>query len=224
MASHAPQTDLSTGQDPTRERLLDAAERLFAESGYAGTSIRDLTAEAGCNIAAVNYHFGGKDALYQQVYLRRLRIVRQQRLRKIRRVMAGEEGDVNLERLLTAFANVFVEPVLSESSGRRLMQLLMREMTDPRLPRDLFIREAIRPVQQALREALQQVAPELTPTQAELCVHSFVAQLIHILQVRQMLVSSEGDHRWPVLDLEQAVDHVVRFSIAGVRGIATHQD
>jgi len=49
----------------TRERLLDAAEKLFCQKGFEGTSIRDITAEAGCNIAAVNYHFGGKEKLYE---------------------------------------------------------------------------------------------------------------------------------------------------------------
>ena len=54
------------------ERLLDAAEKLFCEKGYEGTSVRDITAEAGCNIAAVIYHFGGKERLYQEMFRRRL--------------------------------------------------------------------------------------------------------------------------------------------------------
>ena len=63
-------TDAQNNQ--ARNRLLDAAERLFAENGYNGTSIRDLTSAADCNIAAVNYHFGGKDKLYIQMFHRQM--------------------------------------------------------------------------------------------------------------------------------------------------------
>ncbi|PJF45437.1 MAG: TetR/AcrR family transcriptional regulator, partial [Candidatus Thermofonsia Clade 3 bacterium] len=56
----------------TRERILDAAERLFAERGFAGTSLRDITSEARVNLAAVNYHFGSKDELFLATVVRRL--------------------------------------------------------------------------------------------------------------------------------------------------------
>ena len=57
----------------TRERILDVAERLFADSGFASTSLRDITAEAGVNLAAVNYHFGSKEALLGAILERRIR-------------------------------------------------------------------------------------------------------------------------------------------------------
>jgi AcrR family transcriptional regulator len=53
--------------DDTRERLMEAGRRLFAEGGFAGTSIRDLTREAGVNLGAVTYHFGSKEGLYTAV-------------------------------------------------------------------------------------------------------------------------------------------------------------
>ncbi len=56
--------------DSTRERILDAAERLFAERGFDGTSIRDVTTEAGANLAAVHYHFGSKEDLVREVLRR----------------------------------------------------------------------------------------------------------------------------------------------------------
>src|SRR5436189_6346555 len=56
----------------TRTRILDAAEELFMLHGFEGTSMRQLTAKAGVNLAAVNYHFGSKDALIEAVFRRRL--------------------------------------------------------------------------------------------------------------------------------------------------------
>src|SRR5688572_20090882 len=59
-------------QHETRTRILDAAEELFMQHGFEGTSMRQLTARAGVNLAAVNYHFGSKDALIEAVFKRRL--------------------------------------------------------------------------------------------------------------------------------------------------------
>ena len=70
-------------QPDTRERILDAAERLFMESGYEGTSMRMITGEAGVNLAAVNYHFGSKEALLREVFRRRLNWLNTERLRAL---------------------------------------------------------------------------------------------------------------------------------------------
>ena len=56
----------------TKERILGAAEVLFAQRGFDGASLRQLTAAAGVNLAAVNYHFGSKDRLVEEVFRRRL--------------------------------------------------------------------------------------------------------------------------------------------------------
>src|SRR5439155_11060378 len=59
-------------QHETRTRILDAAEELFMQHGFEATSMRVLTARAGVNLAAVNYHFGSKHALIEAVFRRRL--------------------------------------------------------------------------------------------------------------------------------------------------------
>ena len=64
----------------TKDRILDTAERLFADKGYPATSLRDITNEAGVNLAAVNYHFGSKEALLSAVLDRRIGPVNEKRL------------------------------------------------------------------------------------------------------------------------------------------------
>ena len=64
----------------THQRIMDAAERLFAERGYAGASMRRIVTEAGVHLAAVNYHFGSKRELFGAVLERRLRPLNQQRI------------------------------------------------------------------------------------------------------------------------------------------------
>jgi AcrR family transcriptional regulator len=200
----------------TRERLMDAAERLFARRGFATTSVRDITAAAHCNVAAVNYHFGGKHNLYGEVFRRRLLAMREQRIASIR-TARGQAGD--LEAVLSAFATAFLEPFVSPSGGRLLLELITRETLDPQLPPELFLAEVVVPVHEALAEAITAVTPGLAPEPARLCVLSIVGQL---LQVANRLRRTELSAGWkaelpPVSDM---VRQIVCFSAAGVRACA----
>jgi AcrR family transcriptional regulator len=80
-----PMSDQKTTSD-TRERILDVAERLFMENGYEATSMRTITGAAEVNLAAVNYHFGSKEALLREVFRRRLAWLNQQRLQALDRL------------------------------------------------------------------------------------------------------------------------------------------
>lgn len=197
----------------TRERLLDVAERLFASRGFAATSVRRITREAACNLAAVNYHFGSKLGLYQEVFRRRLEAVRDQRLAAIRKAAAIQPGPGALEEVLQIFATSFIEPLVGESQGRTLTELMGREMLDPHLPPEMFRGEIAGPVQQAFTEALCRTAPGLSVEAARLCVQSITGQLVQTAQRvrRQSAAPAAGP------PLTVVVDHIVRFSAAGVR-------
>jgi len=71
-------------QFSTKDRILGAAEELFAQHGFAGTSLREVTSRADVNIAAVNYHFGSKDNLINEVFRRRMDVMSAQRLDALR--------------------------------------------------------------------------------------------------------------------------------------------
>jgi AcrR family transcriptional regulator len=210
---HVSQTELGA---QTRERLLDAAERLFAENGFAATSVRDITAAAASNIAAVNYHFGGKYNLYNEVFRRRMAAMREQRVASIRQARA--EGG-SLEAVLHTFATAFLRPLVDRGSGRLLVELISREMLDPQLPRELFLAEVVGPIQEVLAEAIIAATPGLGPGPARLCVISIVGQL---LQVAHRLRRGELAAGWgaELPPLPEMVDQIVRFSTAGVRACA----
>lgn len=88
----------------TRERLLESAERLFARHGYAGTSLRDITAEADANVAAVNYHFGSKEGLLTAVLDRVVGGINDERLELLNAAVADAAPDPpSLDAILTAF-------------------------------------------------------------------------------------------------------------------------
>lgn len=198
------------------DRLLDAAEELFAEKGFGATSVRQLACAAGCNIASVNYYFGGKDKLYIEVWRRELQVMRAARIASIERVMSETDGDADLEGLLRSYAHAFVEPLADESRCRRLIRLMAREIIDPHLPADMFLNEMVGPVMAAMEPALMKTCPGLPASKIPLQVISLVGQLMHIGRVKA-LFDQAASPGWPRFDLNEAVEHIVKFSAAGIR-------
>jgi len=198
---------------------LEVAEQLFAEHGFAATSVRSITNAARCNLAAVNYHFGGKLGLYEALFHSRLSELRRRRVESVRRVMQRAQGRAALELLLTAFGNAFLEPLVEEGRGRHLLGLLSREQLDPRLPRALFEHEMVEPVQRVLAEALLQSTPGLRREQALRCVVSIIGQLVQVsFRCRWAAACQGGKVKGPRLGA--MVEHIAHFSAAGVRACA----
>lgn len=159
--------DGSTGTG-TKERILDTAERLFAHHGYRTTSLRTLTAEAGVNLAAVNYHFGSKEALLDAVFERRLLPLNAIRLEKLDEVgrRARRAGIPPRVRDVLGAAITPVFDARESSRGMRsFITLVGRVMAEPdSTARDLFSRH-MKPVLarsfDLLREALPEVPREV---------------------------------------------------------------
>jgi len=198
-----------------QDRLIEAAEKLFCTRGFNETSVRDIAAAADCNIASVNYYFGGKDNLYVEVWRRRLAELRDVRLASIEEVMS-KSGQPKLEELLESYANSFIEPLVDGGRSERFIALMAREMVDPHLPRDMFLHDMIVPVMGALTQALQRICPWLEERRARLVILSIVGQLMQTVLTKGMF--EQGDHPdVPRLELEEMVEHIVRFSAAGIR-------
>jgi AcrR family transcriptional regulator len=205
---------------PVQERLLDAAEELFCEHGFAGTSVRELAASAGCNIASVNYYFGGKEKLYTEVWRRHLRLMRDTRVASIDKIMLQSQAPPSVEDLLTSFANAFIEPMADENKGRRLIKLMTREMIDRHLPANMFVEEMIKPTMNAIQKALAKTCPRLDDSKVSLVVFSFIGQLIHAIRMKAMFDEDNNADLPMILSLNEAVDHIVKFSAAGIRAYA----
>ena len=206
----------ATSQAVTRERLLDAAEAMFAERGYRGTSVRGITSRARCNLAAINYHFGGKASLYRAMFRRRLGDLRERRLRGIRQALDAAGSRADLETLLRAFTIAFLEPHLADERGRMLVKLFSHEMAAPHLGPATLRREIIEPLTSAMCSALSEVGVPLRGLSARRCVASVVAQLVHVTRMRGAAGGAYavdgGDFAFP-----EIVEHIVRFSAAGLR-------
>lgn len=200
-----------------QDRLLDAAEKLFCEKGFEGTGVRDIAASAGCNVAAVNYYFGGKEKLYEEVWRRHLIPMRDARIASIEKVMSQNQGRIELEDLLKSFAETFVGSMIDPDKASRLSRLMAREYIDRHLPTKIFVDEVMTPTMNAMRAALMKTCPFLDESKVLMVIFSFVGQLVHLVHVRAIFEQANDELDLPVLDASETVEHIVKFSAAGIR-------
>lgn len=200
----------------TRDRVLEVAERLFAEQGFAATSVRDITAAAGVNLAAVNYHFGGKENLYRDVFRRRLATLRDRRLAAVRQ--AGGRPDATLESIVRTFALAVLEPFIDLDEGVRFTQLVVREFADHRLDPALCA-ETFAGYEAELCTLMCRFVPGLTEVEARLGLLWLYGMTWQIVFAVKNAVTPGA---CPGLGCayEDAVEHAVRFTCAGLRADA----
>src|SRR5437870_13817135 len=113
-------------QHATSTRILDAAEELFMQHGFEGTSMRLLTTKAGVNLAAVNYHFGSKHALIEAVFRRRLDPMNVARIAELEKLEAQERAS-SPEAIICAFSTPGLRLLEgAKGGGRNFARLLGR--------------------------------------------------------------------------------------------------
>jgi len=206
--SRPPDTDRET-----RDRLLDVAAVLFAEHGFDNVTVRDTCAKASANIAAINYHFGGKAGLYDEVLRRAIRIM-QATTEEIRRAGEHQPPDARLE----AAIRIFLMRVAT-TRHKWIHQLMLREVANPTPSFNMVLNDVLKPRMAYVRDAIAGImgCPPGDPRVA-MCVMSVQAQLLAI--VNSPLANRLDS---PPLTAERAgmlARHIACFSIAGVRGIA----
>lgn len=202
----------SVGEE-TRERLLEVATESFARNGFAETTVRELAKGARCNVAAISYHFGSKEKLYEAVLIRTFRELAGRRVSSLREVLEASNGHPSLEAVLATFARAFLDPLLTEERAEVRLRLLLQEMVQQLLPSELMHRELVAPVNEVLTEALAAAVPELTRDEISLVAYSFVAQLVHVLHLHWFLPRKAALYR---AYGEKLLDHIVRFTAGGV--------
>src|SRR5260370_14596246 len=141
----------------TKEKILDTAERLMGERGYAATSLRQIIAEAGVNLAAVHYHYGSKEDLLDAVVLRKVTPVNEARLARLERVEAEAGiGPLDVEKVLESFLIPTVEVASRNPAFVLLMGQMLAEGMMPQIVERHFRATGLRFV-----TALRRAVPEL---------------------------------------------------------------
>lgn len=172
--------DRMTTASETRERLLDAAEELFADRGFGPTSVRQITQRAGANVAAVHYHYGGKEPLLRAVLDRRMRPVNLERIRRLERLSAGDRWP-GVEAILTAY----LEPMLRldaerESAAGRISRLLTRLLAESPDGLDEYVRAPFEDTVRRFLDALARAVPEVPRAELYLRLRLAIGVMIHI--------------------------------------------
>jgi AcrR family transcriptional regulator len=153
---HMPEVD-------TRLRIIAAAEALFMELGFDTTTMRQITGKAGVNLAAVNYHFGSKEALIEEVFRRRLGWLNEQRLLELDRLEAAANGaPLRPSQILEAFFGVALKMAFDkEGGGDRFMRLLGRTYTEPSEFIRVFLAEEYSAAIPRFKDALFKSLPDV---------------------------------------------------------------
>lgn len=147
----------------TRERILDSAEGLFMAHGYEGTSMRMITGAASVNLAAVNYHFGSKEVLMQEVFRRRLDWLNAERLRVLDELERKAGGKpLKPSQIVDAFFGTLLRMAQDESRGGRVfLRLLGRTLTEPSDFIRAFLADEYKQVIDRYKEALFAALPDV---------------------------------------------------------------
>lgn len=147
----------------TAERILDAAETLFADLGYDGTSVRAITDLAGVRLNLLSYHFGTKEALFAAVIDRRLDVLNERR-RVALTQLADRSEQATVKDLLIAFIRPYLELATQGGPGwmsytRLIAQICLSDRYSPLL--EEHMQETLDLFQQALSKAMPEADPKL---------------------------------------------------------------
>jgi AcrR family transcriptional regulator len=202
----------------TKQRILDTAEHLFARDGYHATSLRSITAEAEANLAAVNYHFGSKEALLESIIDRRLSPLNAVRLGQLEALFKkAEEADTLPD--CREVLRTFIEPTLrlrKQGSGtENFVALVGRALAEPQgIAMSIFMRH-MEPLMVRLFQALELSLPDVSRQLLFWRVHFMMGSLSHVMRCheRHSIVPEDVNID---MSVAEEVEVFLDFAVAGL--------
>ncbi|QGY38863.1 DUF1956 domain-containing protein [Pseudodesulfovibrio cashew] len=198
----------------TKDALLAAAIEVFADKGFDAATVRDICGRAGANVAAVNYHYGGKDALY-------LAVLEEVFPRDTYEQSGDEDMDPEL-RFKRYLRNLISD--IYESGSATIAQrwsIFLREMAKPSRNLDFIVRRQVQPRADELREIVSALLGPECPES----VLAYTSSSIWVLLLDHLLTQPILDRLTPrrpavnSANLEEFVDHVFKFSLGGIKAV-----
>jgi AcrR family transcriptional regulator len=202
-----------TAAPAARERLLLSAEKLFAERGYNGVSVRDIAAAAKVNIGTIPYYFGTKEKLLQEVFQRLVGPLIEERRSRIEAVYAeAGDGVPDIRRTLEAA----LEPVFRRSrTSDTYRRLAGRSSTDPTLEVRRVLNKIYNPSNTSVHQALRRACPHLSRKEFYwrfFCFHGAVQYVLADVGRIQAIAGRDFDTSQPEVTLR----YVIPFLAAGM--------
>ena len=207
----------ATARIDRRERLLDAAERHFADFGYDGTPLRDITAAAGVRLASVTEEFGGKEQLFREVLLRRALPLEADRVALLTVIPGEVRGTDRLARIVAAF----VDPMLarsSESAGWGHYFRFLAQLANSRAAAQLLVAEEYNRVAARFVEAFRAACPGASD-EARYEAYLFLLGAALDVFADNMRLDSLSCGRYTSSDLPRRCAALRTFTTAGVEAL-----
>ncbi|WP_024867959.1 TetR/AcrR family transcriptional regulator [Pseudoxanthomonas suwonensis] len=200
----------------TKDRILGAAEELFAQHGFAATSLRQVTSLAAVNIAAVNYHFGSKENLVNEVFRRRMDGMTAARLEQLETALREHPGE--LEPILAAF----IEPALAlaqdRNGGASFVRVIARAYAEHNESLRKFLSDhyghVLREFGKALHACLPQLDKETLYWRLDFLAGALTYAMSDFGLIKRPASASEATHR------ARAARELIRFAAAGLQAPA----
>lgn len=225
---------MSDDKPGTKERLLDTAEELFARHGFDEVSVRDLAAAADVNVAAVAYHFQGKENLYHEVIRRRFSVQRDATLASLAEVLQTGGERPGLDAIIRAIVGQYLTGALLREGSTRIMAAITREMHSNYGTRHMLVfKEMIAPIFAAFSAAMMEARPNLRQEDVNWLIASVVGQVHHFImrrikfdslpeddEVRAFMILAFPALAEPIEEfVAQVTDHITAFSTAAIDGM-----
>ena len=203
-----------TEHGDTKARILDTAERLFAEQGYAETSMRCITSGAGVNLASVNYHFGSKEALLLEVIARRIGPVNEARMSLLDDVDAESEDEApDLEKVVRAFLLPAIKAIYEAGEqGKMFMRLIGRTHSETNDNIRSMFMDQFKETLPRFAEMFHRALPDLSVEEVRLRMFFMVGAMAHSMAMShkvEWLPHGEGA-------MAQLAEALVQFTTAGM--------
>ncbi len=200
-------------QDVTRTKLIQAAGEVFAEVGYQAATTREICRRAGANIAAVNYHFGDKLALYTEI-LKAAVIKREQPA--VEALLATKTSEEALRALLFGIFRQLTDP----DRPAWYVKVMAHELANPTPGLPVVVEHVIRPNVTLLCTIVGRIIgrpPQDMKTR--MCAHSIIGQVIHYIHARPVIGLLWPDWKMTQEAIEEIGEHIAEFSIAALKEI-----
>lgn len=209
-------THASVQATDTKERLIEAARRLFAERGFAKVTVRDITADAHANLAAVSYHFGDKMGLYKAVLAQGIEIARE-----LNADTMLPRDQYPAEERLRHYVRHYLPHIVRADRRVWFHRIMRHEMADPTSAARWYVDQSIMPRIEYLLAVMRELLGEAaTDDRVNRCTASLQAQCLFYLP-DPFKTAVFGDWQ-PKSDeaIREMAEHIAEFSLAGVRAIA----
>jgi AcrR family transcriptional regulator len=201
----------------TRQRLIDAAARLFADHGFENVTVREICKESNANVAAVNYHFGDKAGLYRAIVTLAIRQMQETN------ELSQRAGDgLSPEAQIREFIRVFVHRLTGDGPNTWIHRLMAREMQQPTEALDQVMTEVVKPRMAYLSGVIGSLM-QLPASDPRVQRSVASLQMQCLLAAKPIPQSLERTFAPAMRDIDATVKHIAEFSLGGMRAIASGQ-